>query len=413
MDLFKPLMPEKKLHTSFRTVLDDSVYAPVAPIIQGWAEGLLGRKGEGQKFVKEFQSTFNSSMWEMYLNKALKDLNFSVDYSKSAPDFCVTTPEGYKFNVEAVISDRNGKAALTGISGSQDFKRRSALKLMGKLKDKVAIFRGGNGKKFPYSSLDHVRDVPFVVAIAPFDSDQSLMQNNELINLTLFGIDPPALPGEEFGRDGRVEKLKTTSGAEVDVGIFTNDSFKEISAVIFSTVGTFGKAVVESGIKRIIRSTHYREISKEILPVGDRSWNVGERRFAGMGLDFLVQSRFDLGSQIAGSDVHIRHSDLHRETHFDGLHIYYNPYAQIPFDPGIFFLEEITHNFYDIEEKTSIHYHSDGALVSRHLYDPTMTSLHFLLQAYGFTPAEGMRYAALPLAARSLVSVDHADLISD
>lgn len=413
MDLFKPLLPENKLHTNFRNVLDDPVYAQVMPIIQGWAEGLLGRKGEGQKFVKEFQSTFNSSMWEMYLNKAFQDLKFSIDYSKSAPDFCITTPEGYKFNVEAVISDRIGKAARTGISGSQDFKRRSALKLMGKLKDKVAIFRGGNGKKFPYSSLDHVRNVPFVLAIAPFDSDQSLMQNNELINLVLFGIDPSALSGEEFGRDGRVEKLKTTSGAEVDVGIFTNDTFKEISAVIFSTVGTFGKAVVESGINRIIRSTHYREISKEILPIGDRSWDVGERRFAGKGLEFLVQSRFDLGSQIAGSDVHIRHSDLHRETHFDGLHIYYNPYAQIPFDHGIFFPEEITHNFYDNKEKTSIHYHPDGALVSRQLYGPSMTSILFLLQAYGFTTAKGVRHAALSPTARSLVSVDHADLISD
>ncbi|MGL3821314.1 hypothetical protein [Sphingopyxis sp. R3-92] len=384
MDLFKPLMPEKKLHASFRAVLGDPIYAPVMPIIQGWADGLLGRKGEGQKFIKEFQSTFNSSMWEMYLNKTLKDLNFSVDYSKSAPDFCITTPDGDKFNIEAVISDRNGKATLTSVSDSQEFKRRSALKLMGKMKDKLAIYRGGNGKKFPYSSLDHVRDIPFVVAIAPFDSDQSLMQNNELINLVLFGIDPPALPGEEFGQDGRVEKLKTTSGAEVDVGIFTNDSFKEFSAVIFSTVGTFGKAVVESGIKRIVRSTHYREIDKDLLPVGDRSWNVGERRFVGKGLEFLVQSRFDYGSQIAGSDVHIRHSDLHRETHFDGLHIYYNPYAQIPFNPEIFFPAEITHNFYDIEEKTSVHRHPDGALVSRHLFDPTMTSLQFLLQSYGF-----------------------------
>lgn len=37
-------------------------------------EGLLDRSGEAKKFVTEWQTTFNSSFWELYLNKAFKEL---------------------------------------------------------------------------------------------------------------------------------------------------------------------------------------------------------------------------------------------------------------------------------------------------------------------------------------------------
>ncbi|WP_157784295.1 hypothetical protein [Sinorhizobium fredii] len=57
------------------------------------------------------------------------------------------------------------------------------------------LYRGSYGKKHPYSSMSHVRGRPFLIAIAPFDSDLSLSQNNELINMVLFGMAPPVLEG--------------------------------------------------------------------------------------------------------------------------------------------------------------------------------------------------------------------------
>ena len=156
---------------------------------------MLDRKGESQKFIKEFQSTFNSSMWELYLNRALTDLGCSVDYSKAAPDFFVQGPGNYEFNIEAVVSDQPPTAKRQKTFCEQDFKTRGALKLVGKIRDKLDLYRGSNGKKHPYSSLSHVRGRPFVIAIAPFDSDVSLFQNNEFINMVLFGMAPPVLVG--------------------------------------------------------------------------------------------------------------------------------------------------------------------------------------------------------------------------
>lgn len=384
IDLFEPRLPDKQLHESFRLIRQHPAYATVIPIIQSWSAGLIDRRGERDKFIKEFQSTFNSSMWEMYINRMLIDLGFVTDFSKSAPDFCVTTQAGYRFNIEAVISDRHAKLAAINALPAQDFKNRSALKLIGKLKDKVDLFRGAAGKKKPYASLEHVRDLPFVVAIAPFDSEHSLMQNNELINLVLFGIGAPSLDADDFGKQSKIEEVFKPSGAAVKMGIFTNDSFKEISAVIFSTLGTFGKAVVQSGIGRIVRSCRYRSIRKDGIKVGDPTWLLGEHYYALGNMDFLKTSRWDFGLQIEGSDVRICASALHRESHFDGLHVYYNPYAEHPLDPKAIWPAEVTHNFYDIENDEPRQVHPDGALVSRQLYEPNWPSLQHLLQTHGF-----------------------------
>jgi hypothetical protein len=80
LDLFTPRFREEKLHNHFRLISVDPDYAKVQPIIQNWATGLLDRRGESQKFINEFQTTFNSSMWELYLNRALIDLGCNVDF---------------------------------------------------------------------------------------------------------------------------------------------------------------------------------------------------------------------------------------------------------------------------------------------------------------------------------------------
>lgn len=381
MDLFKTAMPENKLHEYFKQISNEPKYTPVRDVIQSWGGGLLERRGEQKKFVNEFQTTFNSSIWELYLNKVFIELGFSVDYTKSSPDFFVTTIDGREFCVEAVISDRSQKTSqkLNGIDVGH-FKNRSTIKLAGKLKDKRDMFTGDKGNRHPYSSLDHVQGNPFVVAIAPFDSDMSLLQNNEIINRVLFGLDSP----DDRGMQKTIKSVAKPSGAPVDLGIFTNSSYKEISAVIFSTTGTFGKAVVESGINKIVRATNYREMKKKELTFVGGLTNIGTK-FSRLGpLNYIKATRYESETSIFGADMHIYHSRDHRETHFDGLQIYYNPYAEIPFDRDIMHPKEIAHNFYDSEKGAPVHEHPDGALVSRQLFDVDRDTFKFLLKSNSF-----------------------------
>lgn len=383
MNLFDKRIPDHRLHDSFKQIVNDPRTVPVREVIQSWAEGLLDRRGEQKKFVNEFQTTFNSAFWEIYLNRAFSELGFSVDYTKASPDFCVTTANGYGFNVEAVISDRSNTPSPSAKAQNEDEQKlQNTLKLAGKIKDKRDIFTGSKGNKTPYSTLEHVRGRPFVVAIAPFNSDDSLMQNNEIINRVLFGIDSPDQNTLMTGEQKKIFSVATRSGAPVDLGIFTNDSYKEISAVIFSTTGTYGKAVVESGIKKFVRATRYREMSREAFSFTEGANNLGVSHHLVGPSNYRISTRHEYAGNIIGADMQIYESCVHRETHLDGLHIYYNPFATIPLDADVMHANEITHNFYDVENGVPDQKHPDGALVSRHVWDPETGVFEYLVRQH-------------------------------
>jgi hypothetical protein len=105
MDLFKPLVEEYRLYPLFKRIIRDRDYRPTMAIINEWSDGLLSRKKGANKFIKEFQTTFNSSLWELYLNKAFKEFGCEIDYSKESPDFHIINNLGKKVNVEAVTAN--------------------------------------------------------------------------------------------------------------------------------------------------------------------------------------------------------------------------------------------------------------------------------------------------------------------
>jgi hypothetical protein len=58
MDLFSPIVTEAEQHPNFRTILKQSNSYNSA-VLNGWASGFQDRDG---KFVKEFQTTFDSQL---------------------------------------------------------------------------------------------------------------------------------------------------------------------------------------------------------------------------------------------------------------------------------------------------------------------------------------------------------------
>ncbi|HVV00233.1 MAG TPA: hypothetical protein VHH88_02655 [Verrucomicrobiae bacterium] len=63
MDLFTPVVSEKELHHNFTRMLGADSAADRA-VVSEWAVGFVDRDG---KFVREFQTTFNSGFWELYI----------------------------------------------------------------------------------------------------------------------------------------------------------------------------------------------------------------------------------------------------------------------------------------------------------------------------------------------------------
>lgn len=382
MDLFSTKISKNKLNDSFKYIYKDPRFAPVREVIQSWAHGLQQRSGEKIKFVNEFQTTFNSALWELYLNEMFIRLGYSIDYTKDSPDFNVTTPSGYNFNVEAMVSEKSHKPPVGDIFSQSKFKHQATLKLLGKIKDKHDLFTGVKGKKFPYSTMEHVVNKPFVLALAPFDSDLALTQNNTIINRVLFGIEEPTMRDLARGQQRKVLSIRKNEQCEIPLGIFTNDSYKEISAVIFSTTGTFGKAVVQSGVERYIRSTRYRALDVNHFIVSEGMKNEGTHTKKLSTEHYLKTHRQFFNNEVFGADIELCHSREYTETHFDGLHIYYNPNATVPLDKNIFFPPEITQNFYDIVNDSPVQNHPDRALVSRQVFEPSKANLRYIIKTW-------------------------------
>ncbi|MDB9568716.1 hypothetical protein OW293_019180 [Providencia rettgeri] len=374
MDLFIP-KEGALLHSYFQHLVERDDLAPVREVINSWGKGLLDRNKEKDKFIKEFQTTFNSSFWELYLNQAFKELNMTIDYTKESPDFCISTPEGYTVNVEAVVADPPVTTKPINMEDKSDensyindeFITDCTIKLLGRLKSKLDLYKGVNGKKHPYSSLDHVRGNPFVIAIAPFNQELSFAQNNVAINQVLFGIDQPKLNSANELVTPEKDFVIKPSGAKLNLGIFTNDSFKEISAVIFSSTGMLGKAIIKSGIPSYVKATRYRQIYKSDFYELEGIKNLGTSHHQLTPTHDVFSIRFIDENFVCGSDTHICKSEEYSESHIDGLHIYFNPYATIPLEPSIFDHYDITHNFFDIEQQECIMEHHDQSLVSRQI----------------------------------------------
>src|SRR6516225_6808307 len=82
MDLFTPIVSEAEQHPNFRTISKQGNTFNF-DVVNEWAIGFQDRDG---KFVKEFQTTFDSSFWELYLFAVLKHFGLDVDFSVSSPD---------------------------------------------------------------------------------------------------------------------------------------------------------------------------------------------------------------------------------------------------------------------------------------------------------------------------------------
>src|SRR5271166_2043380 len=97
MRLFEPIVGEDRQHQNFRALLSIG-NGFVFDVLNDWARGFIDRDG---KFVREFQTSFNSGFWELYVFAVLKKFGLQVDFSKARPDFCIPSMD---LNIEATVA---------------------------------------------------------------------------------------------------------------------------------------------------------------------------------------------------------------------------------------------------------------------------------------------------------------------
>lgn len=309
MNLFNAVVPDDRQHPHFQSVLSPE-YEPCRTVVQEWAGDFPDRDG---KFVQEFQTTFNSSFWELYLHATFREYGFEFDWSKSAPDFLLSR-DGRSFCVEAVTAN-----AADGKPNEWDFKfwEGEAPRIDLEKLNREAMIRLANAihakhRKYrdSYAKLAHAAGKPFILAVAPFEQPHFNHQYNRPIKAVLYDhyvdeseylANPAAFPnGPRTKQLGFVTK---DNGTDIELGVFNDDRMRHISAVMFSCTATWGK------VDALAPPMEHRQTIMSTM------W----------------------GSEPDGRPVMRNGSPAEvGETLTDGLQIYHNPYALHPLDPALF-----------------------------------------------------------------------------
>mgnify|MGYP001031683665 CR=1 FL=1 len=321
MDLFTPLIDDERQHKNFTSVLIPQRKAE-RELFEIWAEGFVDRDG---KIVKEFQTTFNSTFWEIYLFSVFKEYNFEIDWSHPAPDFLLSNG-GIEIVVEAVTANAaQGKPnewdrtfsseEIKNLTRFKDLNKEAIIRLSNSIFSKSKLYDER------YSDLEHVRGKPFVIAVAPFEQPHFNHQYDRPIKALLYdyyvdedayldnpGKYPNGPPGVSLGH---VEK---DNGAEIDLGLFNDPVMSEVSAIIFSCVATWGKLSAMSSNP----ATDTTVISLWSTPPK----GVPEKR--------------------------INPAEAHDETILDGLQIFHNPHAKHPLPPDFFKATRVVQLYFDM-----------------------------------------------------------------
>lgn len=335
MDLFTPVMPYEKLHKNFLNI-QLSAQLSDRNELQRWCDGFPDRDN---KLVNEFQTTFNSTFWEIYLYALFREVGFEMDWSHPSPDFSIEF-NGKKIVVEATIA-----SAAAGKTPEWEKDISKGIPTRFKQMNIESIIRLSNSicskhrkYKDSYSKLSHVKSLPFILAVAPFEQLYFNNQYDTPIKALLYDyyVDEDAFNDSPhlypYGPPGvSLEYVEKDNGSEIKLGFFEDSGFSEISAVLLSTTATWGKVEAMSGNSSLSRWIQSMWISGE---TGDPI------RKAVLAKDYNENIR-------------------------GGLLVFHNPYASHPLDPDMFKLSGVVQIFKDPNTKKITVQRNGNCLIHR------------------------------------------------
>jgi hypothetical protein len=332
MDLFTPVVSEEAQHPNFRSIWKQA-NGFNCDVLNEWARGFRDRDG---KFVKEFQTTFDSSFWELYLFAVMKQLQLEVDFSFTSPDFVITNHGG--INVEATVaSHAQGSTPESVQSGApipddlNEFNRQTIIRISNSFAAKRRKYIES------YSGLPQVQNRPFILAVSAFDRPFAMLTCQRAIEAVLNGY---YVDEERYLREGgvlegqRIESVTKDNKSPVPVGIFASKDFAWLSAVIFSSNATWGKV---------------RALSSDPNP------NI-----------FFQAVRRNL-SDVMPLVTKARKSDYY-ESLLDGLRVYHNPEATHKLNKEIFRDNDVFQSYCSEDKQDRVYEDRTGLLLFRQVF---------------------------------------------
>lgn len=322
-DLFAPRVEEEKMNENFRKVMNEIAYHPARTIIN---EVYNSISDIDHDFVSQFQTNFDSKLWELYLAAAFQELEFDIPRTHSIPDFELVK-NGQKIFVEAVTSNPSYDQSTTNkLEELEKIDINNLLEYVTNLL-KAATIRQATAlrKKLikNYWENDWVAGNPIVIALIPFHHSMvHLLSDSDLMGY-LYGVDNTWY----HDKDGKLiidthEITSHTDGKKtMQSGFFNQPNTENISAVIWSNSGT---------ISKFSRMARLKDIGKDIKIVR-RGTQYDHNPDASEPLIF----------------THIVGETGPKETWREGINMYHNPKAKFPIDRELF--PGIAHLYFDYE----------------------------------------------------------------
>lgn len=306
-DLFKDLDNQDKLHLNFIHLRDHFAYEAAKTAI---SEISYHYKDIDGNFIEQFQSKngFDARIWELYLFSFFREQYFSFERAHEAPDFIVEKLT-YKIAVEAVIVSRK-----TPINN--EYEPKNPKEIAEKLRNEMPLLFGNalfDKSKKKYWEKDHVKGLPFVIAIADFHDTMSMTWSFSALLEYLYGHTYK----HTFDENGNilVEAVKANNyikpnGTEIPSGFFLQRENENISAIMFSPCATISK------FNRMGKQAGFGNDQSKLIRMGsfhDHTPNADKPKV-----------------------VTYEVTEDSNETWSEGAIIYHNPNAKIPLEPNVF-----------------------------------------------------------------------------
>lgn len=319
-DIFQNLNNIQKQHPHYVFLRDNIAFQAAKSILQ---EISYHYKDIDGNFIDQFQSKngFDSRVWELFLFCFFREQVFSFNRNHNAPDYLIK-----KFNteiaVEAVIVSR--KSEINKLESKSVKEINELLKNDTPLLFASALF---DKMKKKYWEKEHVKNKPFVIAIADFHDTISMIWTSNALLGYLYGYNyKPSSDskGNLIVSPIKIDNYVKSNGTEISSGFFFQPNSENVSAIIFSSSGTVSK---------------FNRMGMQA--------KLGSDKVTLMQFGVFYNHRQDATEpELRSSQV----NEFSNETWSEGVIIYHNPNALIPLNQELFD-ERVAQIFFDVKEK--------------------------------------------------------------
>lgn len=306
-DAFKEIKKPEQEHPHFTLLRDDTKYSSAKEAIR---EVSYHYKDIDGNFIDQFQSIngFDARLWELYLYCFFREQLFSFNRNHEAPDYIVEKGDA-KIAVEAVVISRKNRDFQPKL-----LKKREEMDRM--LLNEIPVMVSNaiyDKAKKRYWDKEHVKGMPFALAIADFHDAASMIWTFEAFLTVLYGVRPKVEKGSNSQGSQVFEEVKSftkDNGTEISAGLFLQQDYENISAIIYNPTATISK---------------FNRIGRQ----------------AGLGtfdtsLTWLAAFHDHTPGALVPQMAKLTIDENFCEPWSGGASILHNPLAIIPLDPGLF-----------------------------------------------------------------------------